>query len=85
MIVVSVLICLLAGCGTICNMAQEGGPQVYGGVAFDIALIGKEIQNPAPSPEQANLMGVIDFPLSLIGDTITLPITLLANRRTSSD
>ena len=86
----------LSGCGTICNFANapfpiEGFPErpaVYGGLQFDAAVAGGfaagAFQSQSGDREKAMLilLGilVVDLPLSFVGDTLTLPVTLLLER-----
>jgi uncharacterized protein YceK len=64
------------GCGTIHNLDEERKP--YGGVVHDCLwtvhgnwlFVGPEV--PAP-------LGLIDIPFSLVGDTVTLPITMYSS------
>jgi uncharacterized protein YceK len=64
------------GCGTIDNLEEERKP--YGGVVRDCLctvhgnwlFVGPEM--PAP-------MGLIDIPFSVVGDTVTLPITMYSS------
>jgi uncharacterized protein YceK len=81
---------LLSGCGTICNFAAAVAPSpddhvarpaVYGGVQLDAAVI-TGIQ-PDRTTKGSVFIGaclLVDVPLSLVGDTLTLPITLLLER-----
>jgi uncharacterized protein YceK len=78
---IGVAILSLSGCGTMLNFTSREKPEIYGGVEVDVAWIGMSRQNPAPSPDQANLLGIVDLPFSFIGDTLTLPITLLVNKK----
>jgi hypothetical protein len=86
-----------SGCGTICNFAgapfcKEGDlplPAVYGGVQLDAAFINTNTQAFTMNGFQAEgtgaaiLVGCLlaEFPLSFIGDTLTLPITVWIDRR----
>jgi uncharacterized protein YceK len=78
----------LSGCGTIVNdcyyLRQEGGGQVYGGVKVDAEVAGEkaiEAVRPGDVTERlragvAALALAADLPLSLVGDTLSLPWTL---------
>ena len=86
-----VLLVACTGCGTVVNLVtpvQEG--KVYGGVKTDVDLIQKLFDGstastgPLASPSQGvgSLFAVacvvlpfMDLPLSLLGDTLTLPLT----------
>lgn len=61
---------------------------VYGGVNMDMGLIAMGLFV-APQSDKWNefgtyaacgLFGLVDFPLSLLGDTVTLPLTMFAKR-----
>jgi uncharacterized protein YceK len=72
-----ILIGGLAGCGTTSNVfsAFSEHPshqplRVYGGVCFDFGVFF------VSSPPFGALFALIDFPFSLLGDTLTLPITI---------
>ena len=72
------------------NILGARKPQVYGGVCVSVDCAAKSFQgNPAPSPyrglifrtlEGISGLGIIliDAPLSLVGDTLTLPFVLYA-------
>jgi uncharacterized protein YceK len=80
-----------SGCGTILNLAS-GDPQIYGGPQADVMFAltpgnwGSE--TPPASSRDGNPIGegiagafpfllvLADFPLSLVGDTFTLPLTI---------
>ena len=79
------------GCGTVVNLAtpaREG--KVYGGVRTDIQAIEKLVEGgdasggPLSSPGSGAgalfalafvALPVLDLPLSVVGDTLTLPLT----------
>ena len=74
---------LCSGCGTLLNTAYflpcEGGQRVYGGVRLDWDAA---VENNGNTPALAAAVLLADLPLSLVGDTLTLPYTLaLAIRR----
>jgi uncharacterized protein YceK len=89
---ITTLMLLNAGCGTVGNVVSDAPPKPYGGVLRDcekIAGLGEPQRNPnAPgllgdtlllrSLDSAGtfLLVAIDLPLSVIGDTLTLPYTL---------
>jgi hypothetical protein len=72
--------CRYAGLGPV-----EADPQPFGGAGNDIRWVGERMQH-ATSPDELALMplnvalagyyGLIDLPLSLVGDTLTLPQVL---------
>src|SRR5262249_21073332 len=70
---------LLGGCGTANNLASSTGhAAVYGGVRSDLEKIGDLIV-PRPGTERPIVNGVVaavDLPLSAVGDTVTLPLTV---------
>jgi uncharacterized protein YceK len=67
----------LVGCGTVRNLAT-GDPEIYGGVQKDIEII----QTPPPrsgvgiNPMTLALFTPVDLCLSLVGDTLTLPLAV---------
>jgi uncharacterized protein YceK len=65
---------MASGCGTFANTVwwtdDEGGKRVYGGVRAELGQI-KEAEGPADAARMA-----LDLPLTVIGDTITLPFTI---------
>ncbi len=62
-LLVSVALC---GCGTMDNMrGVHGESRVYGGLRQDVKEVARG--NPAAA---------LDMPLSAVGDTVTLPVTV---------
>jgi uncharacterized protein YceK len=82
----------LAGCGTMSNLPATGfafldaTPQrrIHGGVRHDLDLARDSLGNPAAWDGEDGPPGVFnywlfgDLPLSAVGDTLTLPITVTA-------
>jgi uncharacterized protein YceK len=77
----------LGGCGTALNM--NGESQMYGGVLQDFqkckeGLAQTPAQQKAPDPQQQGVdattgaIALADMPLSLVADTVTLPLTIQA-------
>jgi uncharacterized protein YceK len=72
-----VMASLIAGCATILNI--EGEKEVYGGVKIAPSMVADGL-----STGQGNLNLLVgsallfDLPLSLVGDTLTLPITVFS-------
>jgi uncharacterized protein YceK len=76
----------LSGCGTSLNL--DGDSRVYGGVAQDLQTVGERMvqaSNPSWPGTPGSSTGwnvtvgalaLADVPLSLIGDTLTLPFTI---------
>jgi len=73
-----------AGCGTVMNFMEEGTPglpesagqkSIYGGVAVDVDLISSSDWF-FEKVKALLLAGLIDLPLSLVMDTLTLPVTI---------
>jgi uncharacterized protein YceK len=69
-----------SGCGTLRNLGSDGTQDVYGGLQDNYKCI-NESANPATRrnlilPEVGIALCVFDMPLSLIGDTLTLPYTV---------
>jgi uncharacterized protein YceK len=79
-----VLATAVAGCGSICNLAE--GPGVhskslytvpYGGVVWDAELIVGPHQNASVLSQVLVIIGgVIDLPFCIAVDTLTLPYTI---------
>jgi hypothetical protein len=78
----------LSGCGTVCNFAggvvhPDKEPRVYGGVQRDLDIIEEAV---AAKPDNPPNMGktavfimavaLVDPIVSLVADTLTLPITI---------
>jgi uncharacterized protein YceK len=72
----------MSGCGTLWNTCyftpNEGGERPYGGVRFDLIFATDPIVNKEEKPTSlAKLLvaplALIDIPLSVAGDTLTLP------------
>jgi uncharacterized protein YceK len=60
----------LSGCGFIASTNHEDGSRIYGGVRYDIedfAIKGFPL---------GVLVGLIDFPFSVVADTLFLPVTI---------
>jgi len=76
---------LFTGClGTAFNLAGDG-PQVYGGVRKDWQLVcapdsvvppDSALRQGRPPGLACRLVGALDLPLSAVGDTLTLPLTV---------
>src|SRR4029079_6814850 len=80
---------LLSGCGTVANMQETSGitppggrgepSRVYGGVQSDFSAIQASVQQVSNGEQDSVarlLIWALDVPLSLIGDTVTLPYIL---------
>ena len=78
------LIATIAGCGTIANMKGgyvigprlEGYPAPYGGVQLDTQRLRECGHDFTSNPLSAGLCSLIllaDMPISVVGDTVTLP------------
>ena len=72
-----------SGCGTVLNFfnGESGGPEhVYGGVRMDCQVAAEQLKDhPGLRPAQGiplALCALLDLPLSLLGDTLTLPLVL---------
>lgn len=79
-------ILMVSGCGTAANTLWftpfEGGMRPYGGVRADAVQVKQYCEDKGTSPGttsagQAALFAA-DIPLSLVADTLTLPITIPA-------
>ncbi|MCC6417381.1 MAG: YceK/YidQ family lipoprotein [Gemmataceae bacterium] len=80
----------LGGCGTVANLGRPADQQrVFGGVRLDMEVVqecaGEVGQEGGPgNPAEAVVSAtcsVLDMPLSLVGDVVTLPLTFLAELR----
>src|SRR5262249_44683538 len=80
---------LLSGCGTMGNLwsccSGSGGERVYGGVYKDVKLVAEGVGRGIHPDEEgpwfplaAACLMTFDLPLSAIGDTLTLPLTIPA-------
>ena len=81
---------LLGGCGTVANITLSGPPstggsmKVYGGVRRDMDIVRDCTTNPDHPKDNAKAIcfatavtvAALDLPLSVVADTITLPITI---------
>jgi uncharacterized protein YceK len=82
----AVMVCALGGCGTICNLTDPSRIKPFGGVIWDCEAFDWFMYqvNEAPKKPAANTVGLtlsdpivtIDLPLSVVADTVTLPITV---------
>ncbi len=74
----------LAGCGTLGNLSGRdkvyGGTQLDGGAVVEACTeVAHHGESPALTYPQASVMFVyscLDLPLSIMGDTLTLPVTV---------
>ena len=73
---------LLSGCGTIFNFAS-GDPELYGGVQNDLTFIQKpkETGPGVGSGKAAFLLLPVELTLSLVADTLTLPLAVYLRQR----
>lgn len=70
---------LTSGCGTIANL-RSGDPEVYGGVAKDVEFM-MTPQTLGGEGDSAVLMLMAgEVGLSLVGDTLTLPLVICKRR-----
>ncbi|HZE96115.1 MAG TPA: YceK/YidQ family lipoprotein [Planctomycetota bacterium] len=73
------LLLLLAGCGTIADMAGDGhlvdphvpAPHIYGGVRVDAIAV-----DPGSLIAPLNYVFYLDFPFSAVLDTVLLPFSI---------
>jgi len=85
-----VILALTSGCGTILNF-RSGDPEVYGGIQKDVEFImtppaagGGATNGSGPGGAAPLLIVAADAALSLVADTLTLPV-LLRKRRMDQD
>ncbi len=84
-VIISICMFAIIGCGTIINImhlgaASSNGEWIpYGGIKHDIFCLseGRFASDPLGFAI-ARTLCVIDMPLSIIGDTLTLPICLIS-------
>lgn len=87
---VAALALVAAGCGTVNNLTGPGKdglfgrtsePRIYGGVQDELSVASEMVWN-NPQSVAMNVMIItlfgLDFPLTVIGDTVTLPLTIPA-------
>jgi uncharacterized protein YceK len=76
---------LPTGCGTVANTCYfwpgEGGKRVYGGVRAEWETMQQDLYKPDPLEDGINRWArlglfTVDLPLSAVGDTLTLPLTV---------
>lgn len=77
--------CALTGCGTVGNLRQPREAQVYGGVGIAIEDFRTAREGETVLPWLVWPLRVLDVPLSAIGDTLTLPVTAVAEVNRLSD
>ena len=68
---------LLGGCGSIADISTD--QKIYGGIQRDVELIGSPYLPKTSPPEYffpLVIIGIIDIPLSLVLDTVLLPVTI---------
>jgi uncharacterized protein YceK len=67
----------LGGCGTVCNLAT-GDPDLYGGVQKDVQFIQtpRKVSGIGVSPMTVAFLAPADLCLSLVADTLTLPLAV---------
>jgi len=76
-LVLMLFMSVLTGCGTVASLGSDDANKVYGGVRFDGAMIGLTSNEDAAELEGMWIIGLLDFPFSLVADTVVLPFTLL--------
>jgi uncharacterized protein YceK len=75
----------LTGCGTVDNLClpnPESGKiplHVYGGVEADMDFLTEEHPRSETVKAVFTPLTILDLPLSFVGDTVTLPVTLGAS------
>jgi uncharacterized protein YceK len=88
------LACLVSGCGTFVNTywcypcgGGNGLPEqfrVYGGIRNDVQML-REVKHSDPCTLAIAPLIVLDMPLSLVADTLTLPACLAVQLSKASD
>jgi uncharacterized protein YceK len=84
----------LSGCGTVVNLTSSKEPvhtmmtlqrAPYGGVAVDAQAAAGFLRTPEPASAALGLYFLcVDLPLSLVGDTLTLPLVFYYNAHEES-
>lgn len=76
----------LGGCGTVRNLHEQKEP--YGGVKIDNE-VGVKYRERRPADDEYDIVNaarwaatVVDLPLSVVGDTLTLPYVLYVRAQT---
>jgi len=72
----------LTGCASLINTSCDA--DIYGGVKGDIGFISQPDADKSADGKKDKalaVLGIIDFPFSLIADTILLPVNALQDRR----
>lgn len=87
-LVLAVSILSLAGCGTVCNFAggivhPDQEPRIYGGIQRDMNIIETAVTTKPDNPPNMGkaavvilALALVDPIVSLVADTLTLPITI---------
>jgi uncharacterized protein YceK len=76
-VLLAVCALVAGGCGTIANL-QTGKPDFYGGVQKDVQFL----ETPRPQPAGIGISNLgalvlfVDLPLSVVGDTLTMPLAI---------
>jgi uncharacterized protein YceK len=79
LLVLGSLVVAGSGCGTVLNFfnGESRGPEhVYGGVQMDCQVAAEQLKNNGVQGIPLVLWALLDLPLSLLGDTLTLPLVL---------
>jgi uncharacterized protein YceK len=90
-LVVGIALVSSSGCGTVLNFAS-GDPEVYGGVKQDAEILRMLYNTTSNNTDGGGKKAAVclallftDFPLSTMGDTITLPFTLFREPKIPSE
>jgi uncharacterized protein YceK len=68
-----------SGCGTVLNFfnGESAGPKrIYGGVQMDCQMAAEQLKDHRVDGPPLVLLTLFDLPLSVLGDTLTLPLVL---------
>ena len=63
----------VAGCGTVANFKDD--PKIYGGVQFDADMV-HAVKSDEKMVKSLSAIYALDMPLSLVADTLTLPVVV---------
>lgn len=80
-VILLIVVLLPVGCGTVNDASSDGGPRIYGGTRLHLVKLTEDSPNDPrvervfPEPLIVALH-VIDFPFSLVADTLILPYSI---------
>jgi uncharacterized protein YceK len=85
-VVFAAALMVLGGCATASTLTGKNEQKVYGGTRLDATLISEGFSSDSPAAKTAGierpilacegLCGLVDLPLSVVADTVVLPVTV---------